>query len=112
MKSAHGLESRASSMMTLSQFIDTTYLEVKKLRWREDSTTPTSLGILQNHLKVPLGRRMLHLITRRELQDLLKKKAADGCSYSLVQHIHSFVGEIFEMAHADGLGDHLKTGHT
>jgi integrase len=90
-------------MMTLSDFIDTTYLEVKKLRWRGDSTTATSLGILNNHLKAALGPKLIHLITRKELQALLQKKANDGCSYSLVQHIHSFMGEIFEMALADRL---------
>jgi integrase len=90
-------------MMTLSDFIDTTYLEVKKLRWREDSTTGTSVGILNNHLKAALGPKLIHLITRKELQALLQKKADDGFSYSLVQHLHSFIGEIFEMALADRL---------
>ena len=97
------LERCPSSMMTLSEFIDTRYLEVKKLRWREDSTQGTSLGILNNHLKAPLGSKLIHLITRKELQALLKEKADNGSSYSLVQHIHSFMGEIFEMALADRL---------
>lgn len=98
-----GLEMRPSTMMTLSEFINNTYLEVKKRRWRKDSTKPTSLGILNNHLKAALGPKLIHLITRKELQALLNKKADDGCSYSLVQHIHSFIGEIFEMALADRL---------
>jgi len=98
-----GLELRPSSMMTLSEFIDSTYLDVKKLRWRGDSTAGTSLGILNNHIRPGLGPKLIHLITRRDLQDLLTLKAASGCSYSLVQHIHSFMHEIFEMALADRL---------
>jgi hypothetical protein len=66
-----GLEVRRSTMLTLSEFIDTTYLEVKKLVWREDSTADTSLGILNNHLKAPLGRELIHLVKRQNLQDLL-----------------------------------------
>src|SRR5579863_5552997 len=98
-----GLEQRSSTMMTLSDFIDTTFLDVKKLRWKADSTTGTNLGILNNHVKAALGRKLIHLIPRRELQALLEKKAGDGCSYSVVQHVHSFMGEIFEMSLADGL---------
>ncbi len=98
------LEPRSSSMMTLSDFIDTVFVVLKKTtkRWREDSTEETNLGILDNHLKAPLGSTLIHLITRRELQDLLIQKAEDY-SYSLVQHLHSFMGEIFEMALADRL---------
>jgi integrase len=99
-----GLETHNSSMMTLSEFIDTTFLEVKKHKWREDSTLPTNLGILNNHLKPALGSTLIHLITRRDLQALLNQEAEEkDNSYSLVQHLHSFMGEIFEMALADRL---------
>jgi integrase len=95
----------SSSMMTLSDFIDNVFVKLKRetKRWREDSTEPTNLQILDDHLKAPLGSKLIHLITRKELQDLLIAKANKGCSYSLVQHVHSFLGEIFEMALADGL---------
>jgi hypothetical protein len=56
---------------------------------------PTSQDILNNHSKPALGAKLIHLITREQLQDLLMKKAAAGCSYGLVQHLHSFIGEIF-----------------
>jgi integrase len=100
-----GLAPSNSSMMSLSDFIDTVFLEVKKAakRWREDSTAPTSRGILDNHLKPTLGVKLIHLITRRELQDLLNQKASAGFSYSIVQHLHSFMTEIFEMPLADRL---------
>ena len=100
-----GLEPHGSSMMNLSEFIDTVFVKAKQEagRWREDSTAPTSLGILDNHLKPALGAKLIHLITRRELQAFLNSKAAAGCSYSLVQHLHSFISEIFEMAFADRL---------
>ena len=100
-----GLESRSSSMMTLSEFIDTTFLDVKMKagRWRKDSTEPNSLGILNLHLKPALGAELIHLVTRRDLQAFLQRKADEQYSYSLVQHLHSFIGEIFEMALADGL---------
>ena len=39
-----GLEIRVSPMMTLTEFIDTTYLDVKRLVWRADSTRDTSSG--------------------------------------------------------------------
>jgi len=91
------------SMMTLSDYIDTEFLEVKREKWRKDSTTPTNLGILNNHLRPALGSKLIHLISRKELQAFLNQKALDQKSYSLVQHLHSFMGEIFEMAFADGL---------
>jgi len=50
-----------------------------------------------------LGPKLIHLITRKEVQALLNKKADDGCPYSLVQHLHSFMSEIFEMTLADRL---------
>jgi integrase len=100
-----GLKPQGSSMMNLSDFIDTVFVKAKQeaKRWREDSTAPTSRGILDNHLKPALGAKLIHLITRLDLQGFLNRKAAAGCSYSLVQHLHSFIGEIFEMAFADRL---------
>jgi len=100
-----GLEPQSSSMMNLSRFIDTVFVKLKidAKRWREDSTAPTSQAMLDHHLKPALGAKLIHLITREELQDFLMKKAAAGCSYSLVQHLHSFIGEIFEMAFVDRL---------
>jgi integrase len=100
-----GLESRTPSMVTLSEFIDTTFLDVKIKagRWRKDSTEPTSLGILNFHLKPAFGTQLIHLIRRHDLQAFLQRKADERYSYSVVQHLHSFIGEIFEMALADGL---------
>jgi integrase len=91
-------------MVTLSQFIDITFLEVKRLsrRWRKDSTEPTSLYILNSHLKPTLGSKLIHLVTRRDLQALLNQKA-EQYSYSVVQHLHSLMCEIFEMAAVDRL---------
>jgi len=95
----------SSSMMTLSQFIDDVYVKLKRetKRWRPDSTESTSLQILNDHLKAHLGPRLIHMISRKDLQDLLLAKATIGYSYSVVQHLHSFMVEIFEMALADGL---------
>ena len=57
-----GLEQRFSSMMTLSDFIETVFLDVKRKakRWREESTEATNLGILDNHLKAHLGSHLIH----------------------------------------------------
>lgn len=97
-----GLEVTHSTMTTVSDFIDHTFLDVKRLKWRADSTEPTSIDILNNHLKPTLGSQLIHLVTRKDLQALLTQKA-ETYSYSLVQHLHSFIREIFAMAYADRL---------
>src|ERR1022692_249930 len=85
-----GLEQRVSSMMTLSAFLDSTFLPAKKRKWNKDSTAPNSIDIIDNHLRPALGRKLIHLITRTDLQGLLDEKADQGYSYSVVQHLHSF----------------------
>ena len=46
-----GLELRPSSMMTLSEFIDTTFLAVKKRRWRQGLNSAKLLGYHQQSLE-------------------------------------------------------------
>jgi hypothetical protein len=64
---------------------------VKKRVWRSDSTLPSNLDIINNHLRPTLGSTFIHLISWRDLQALLDRKADEGRSYSLVlvQDLHS-----------------------
>lgn len=52
---------------------------------------------------MPFGTRMLHSITRKELQCHLDTLAAGGKSESVVSHARWQLSAIFEMAKGDGI---------
>jgi integrase len=78
------------------------YLEVKTRRWKA-STRATTEQIIDDHILSSLGDRMLHSITRRELQRLLDELANAGKSQSVVGHVRWQLAAIFKMAVGDGL---------
>ena len=69
-----GLAQGPKPLYTLGQFINVVYLPFCRRSWK-DSTAGTSEQIVKTHLIPEFGRRLLPLIQREELQDLLDRKA-------------------------------------
>lgn len=92
----------ASQAVTLRRFVEDEYLMVKSRVWKA-STRATTEQIIETHILDDLGTRSLSLITRRELQAHLDRKAADALSFSVVAHVRWQLVAIFDMARGDGL---------
>lgn len=88
--------------MSLKRFIEDVYLDVKTRKWKA-STRGTTEQLIEDHILDRLGAEMLHLLTRKELQALLDRLAAEGKSSSVVKHVRFQLSGIFKMAEADRL---------
>lgn len=103
LEQVHGFGSRPrSTTLTLRRFVEDEYLDVKTRKWKA-STRGTTEQLVEEHILLPLGDRMLHSISRRELQTLLDRLAAADKSGSVVKHVRWQLSAIFEMALGDGL---------
>jgi hypothetical protein len=92
---------RKDGKLTLSEYADQ-WLSLKAAKWR-DSTLQTNRQIVNSHiLKSPLADRPLESITTDDLQILLNELARRNYSYSVVQHVASFLRQIFAKASWDG----------
>jgi len=96
-----GLAQGPKPLYTLGQFINVVYLPFCRRSWK-DSTAGTSEQIVKTHLIPEFGRRLLPVIQREELQDLLDRKALE-LSESPVKHLRFFLNAIFKLALSDGL---------
>jgi integrase len=95
---------RQTSTLTLTQFLENEYLDVKTRKWKA-STRGTTEQIIEDHILAPIGGWQLHTITRKTLQTLLDNLAANGKSRSVVDHVRWQLRAIFEMALGDGVID-------
>jgi integrase len=88
--------------MSLQRFVEDVYLDVKTRKWKA-STRGTTEQLIEQHILDRLGEKMLHLLTRKELQALLDGLAAEGKSGSIVKHVRFQLSGIFTMAASDRL---------
>lgn len=91
-----------SSTLTLKRFIEDTYLDVKTRKWKA-STRITTEQLIEDYIIEPLGSRMVHTITRKELQSLLDRLATAEKSKSVVDRLHWQFAAIFRLAKSDGI---------
>ena len=87
--------------LTFDQFIQQVYLPHCKRTWKA-STELTMVPIINNHLTMTFGDRLLTTITRQEMQDLLEAKAP-VLSRNVVAHLRWYLNGIFKLAWSDGL---------
>jgi integrase len=97
-----GINKPSMTVYTFAQFVGNVFLPHARKGWKEDSTAKTSVQIIEDHLVKELGSKLLHEITRQDLQDVLDKKALAN-SYSVVAHIRWFLNAIFKLAVSDGV---------
>jgi integrase len=86
---------------TFQQFVECVYLPTRKDGCWKGSTTMTTEGLIKTHLISALGPRTMSEISRSELQDLLKSKAAAGLSKSVVAHLRWQLSAVFKLAKCD-----------
>ena len=82
-------------------FVEQIYLPYYTRKWKH-STRENNVNRINVHLVAAFGERELTGFRRDELQDLLDAKAADGLSFSVVDHLRWDVKQIFDMAVAEG----------
>jgi len=90
--------------LTFSQFIQQIYLPHCKRTWKA-STELTMVPIITKHLIPAFGDRLLTIITRQEMQDLLEAKGL-VLSKNVVSHLRWYLNGIFKLAWSDGLVEH------
>jgi integrase len=93
---------RKSSGVTVREFTENEYLTTKSRVWKT-STRMTTEQIIRDHILEAIGERLLPDVPRQDLQALVDRKAADGSSKSLVDHIRWQLVALFRMAKADGI---------
>jgi len=90
-----------SSTMPLLRFVEDTYLDVKTRKWKA-STRGTTEQLIRDYVTTPFGDRLVHSITRKELQSHLDQLAQQDKSESVVAHVRWQLAAIFRMAKGDG----------
>lgn len=93
---------RKSSGVTVRDFAENEYLTTKSRSWKT-STRITTEQIVRDHILSPLGDKLLHEVSRQDLQALVDSKAAAGLSASVVDHIRWQLVALFRMAQSDGI---------
>ena len=86
---------------TFQGFVESDFLPFYRKKWK-GSTAITSSNRIERHLVAEFGEKPLADFARDELQAFLDKKAADGLSFSVVDHLRWDLRSIFEMAFNDG----------
>jgi len=87
--------------VNFEDFLNKTYLPFYLRRWKA-STASTTTDRIRYHLTSELESKKLESFTRDELQDLLDRKAAEGLSFSTVDHLRWDLKQIFELAVNEG----------
>ena len=88
---------RPDGRISLEWFIQNRWLPVKKARWKP-STLGTNTGLITNQIIQGLGTVPLEQIDKFQLQSHLNTLADQGLSYSVIQHVQSFLKDIFAEA--------------
>jgi hypothetical protein len=88
----------------LSEFINTTYLPFHRGKWKK-STQGTSENRIQHHIVKGIGATAIKDFSLTSLQEFLDRKAEQGLSFSVVDHLRWDLTSIFEMAIVEKLID-------
>jgi integrase len=81
-------------------FVNQIFLPFYRRKWKS-STAACNADRLRRHLTSEFEEHTLRSFTRNELQDFLDRKAADGLSFSTVDHLRWDLRQICEMAVAE-----------
>lgn len=84
----------------LREFIDQKYLPFQRGKWKK-STQGTSENRIMHHVVKVLGNTALKDFSLTSLQAFLERKADEGLSFSVVDHLRWDLSAIFEMAVAE-----------
>ncbi|HLJ45443.1 MAG TPA: tyrosine-type recombinase/integrase [Bryobacteraceae bacterium] len=91
----------ADRVWQFGEFVEQIYFPFYSRKWKS-STRENNVNRIGVHLVSEFEARELPGFRRDELQDLLDRKAKDGLSFSVVDHLRWDVKQIFDMAVAEG----------
>jgi integrase len=86
-----------SSKTGFDDFVKQVYLPFYRRKWKQ-STAGTNVDRLDHHVLPIFGGQPLGGFVRDDLQDFLDKKAAEGLSFSTIDHLRWDLKQIFDMA--------------
>jgi integrase len=84
----------------LREFIEQKYLPFQRKKWKA-STAGTSENRIQHHIVKGIGDNAMRDFSLTSLQAFLDRKANEGLSFSVVDHLRWDLSAIFEMAIAE-----------
>jgi integrase len=84
----------------LREFVGQKYLPFQRKKWKE-STRGTSENRIEHHIVKGIGDTALRDFSLTSLQAFLDRKADEGLSFSVVDHLRWDLSAIFEMAIAE-----------
>ena len=85
------------SKMSFDDFVKQIYLPFYCRKWKK-STAGTNVDRLNHHVTPIFAGQSLGTFVRDDLQDFLDKKAAEGLSFSTIDHLRWDLKQIFDMA--------------
>jgi integrase len=88
----------------LGEFIEQRYLPFQRKKWKA-STAGTSENRIQHHIVKTIGGQGIRDFSLTSLQAFLDRKADEGLSFSVVDHLRWDLSAIFEMAIAEKMLD-------
>jgi integrase len=83
------------------EFVELVYFPYYSRKWKR-STKANNVNRISFHLVSDFRERELSGLKRDELQDLLDRKAQDGLSFSVVDHLRWDLKQVLDMAVAEG----------
>jgi integrase len=86
--------------VSLGEFIERTYLVFQRKKWKA-STAGTSENRIRHHIVKGIGNNAIGALTLTSLQTFLDRKADEGLSFSVVDHLRWDLSSVFEMAIAE-----------
>jgi integrase len=92
--------SRGLRPVLLGEFIERQYLPFQRKKWKA-STAGTSENRIQHHIVKDIGGNAMRDLSLTSLQAFLDRKADEGLSFSVVDHLRWDLSAIFEMAIAE-----------
>jgi len=93
-------QSSGSRRVTLSEFVNLIYFPFYRRKWKF-STAQANEQRITYHLLSEFKQRTLGSIDRDELQGILERKATEGLSYCVVNHLRWDLKQIFDLAVAE-----------
>lgn len=95
--SVNAPQEQTPEQVTFGRFVGSVYYPLFKRKWKR-STAANNISRIDTHLVKPFGERLLASMKREELQDLLDRKAKEGLSFSMVDHLRWDLKQIFDLA--------------
>ena len=95
-----GPDTRGLQPVLLGEFIERKYLPFQRKKWKA-STAGTSENRIRHHILKGIGGNPMRDFSLTSLQAFLERKADEGLSFSVVDHLRWDLSAIFEMAIAE-----------